>query len=120
MIQQMDPSVRWRGHEALSSGNNSEFLAAKQKLCEHTGIDQGFHNKLLYSSDGLQKWMDVKIFPQGEGPVNTLGAFYRGPRSHVNFNLTEWNVLKGQPPNYVIHNWNGDVSPVVHQHNRFQ
>lgn len=80
-------------------------------------MDQGFHNWLVYSGQ-LDKYMDLKIYQQGEGPVNTVGSFF-GQRAILKFSLTDWKVLKGESPNKFFYNWNGDKSPVIHQADRF-
>ena len=59
---QLDPSMR-------SVGNSSAPTANKNCLVH--GVDQGFHNWLLYSGQ-LSQMMNVKIFQQGEGPVTNL------------------------------------------------
>ena len=84
----------------------------------HAYNSQGFHNWLIYSGV-LDKYMNVKIFQQGEGPVNTVGAFKNGPNALLKFTLEEWGILKGQAPEAFVANWNGDKSPVVHQLDRF-
>lgn len=63
--------------------------------------------------------MNLKIYQQGEGPANTVGAF-TGARAIIQQTLEQWTVLRGQVPNKKVHNWNGDVSPVVHQLDQFQ
>ena len=115
MVEQLDPAVRWRNHPLV---NTSEFLYKVQKQCKHAGIDQGFHNYLLHSKT-LEQWVDVKEMLQGEGMVNTIGAFF-GTKAVVQKNLTEWGILKGKPPQQTFHNWDGQLSPVVHQFDRFQ
>jgi len=77
----------------------------------------GFHNWLIYSGK-LERYMDIKIFQQGEGPVNTVGAF-GGARAVIKWPLEQWGIVKGQKPNKYFYNWNGDKSPVVHQLDRF-
>ncbi len=62
--------------------------------------------------------MDVKMFPQGEGPVNTIGAF-KGDRALVKLDLIQWGILKGEAPNQIFVNGNGDKSPAVHQYDRY-
>ena len=86
--------------------------------CNFHGMDQGFHNWLLYSG-ALDKYMDVRIFAQGEGPVNTVGGFF-GKNKRLTYSLQELRILQGEPPHMSIHNWNGDRSPVVHQLDRFR
>ena len=61
-----------RAHELR---NNTALAHSTQKQCISIGMDQGFHNYLVYSGQ-LDRIMDVKYFPQGEGPVNTLGEFW--------------------------------------------
>ena len=81
-------------------------------------MDQGFHNWLVYSGS-LERFMDLKIYQQGEGPVNTVGSFYPGPNAILKFPLETWRVLRGTGKDKVFHNWNNDISPVVHQMDRF-
>ena len=55
--------------------NNTQYMVKQQKKCISAGMDQGFHNYLLYSNI-LNRVIDIKVFPQGEGPVNTLGTVH--------------------------------------------
>mmetsp|Transcript_17731 Transcript_17731/g.18474 ORF Transcript_17731/g.18474 Transcript_17731/m.18474 type:complete len:389 (-) Transcript_17731:44-1210(-) len=88
--------------------------------CHVIGMDQGLHNWLLFSGR-LRRVMRVKIFSQGEGPVNTVGAFYNGPQGMFKFDIeSDWNILRGPYNERYISNWNGDPSPVVHQLDRFE
>lgn len=107
ITQQLDPRVRY--------GRNT---TESNKQCISLGMDQGFHNWLVYSGQ-LDKYMDLKVYQQGEGPVNTVGAFFPGERALLKFNLKTWNVLRGEAPSMTFHNWNGDLSPVIHQADRF-
>jgi hypothetical protein len=104
ITQQLDPKVRG------GSRTNKECLSI--------GVDQGFHNYLVYSGI-LDRYMDVKISPQGQGPVNTLGAFFNGTYTMLRFDLKTWQVLRGEGKNKYISNWDGKPSPVVHQYDRF-
>lgn len=106
MTQQLDPRARY--------GRNSTLT---NEGCISLGMDQGFHNWLIYSGL-LSKYMEVQVFHQGEGAVNTIGGMH-GPRKVVPFTLSEWNILRGAAPNKKIYNWNGDISPVVHQADRY-
>ena len=83
------------------------------------GVDEGFHNQVLYSGQ-LHKVLNVKMFPQGEGPANNLGGFAVKPSSVVKLDLKAWSVLRGNKPNQTVHNWNGDISPVVHHYSLFK
>jgi hypothetical protein len=112
MIEQIDPSSRKR------FGLNGDITDTPG--CVSVGMDQGFHNWLLHSG-WLKKVMKVKTFYQGEGPVNTVGAFYPGWTAMFKFSLDEqWGILKGTGNQKYIANWNGDPSPVVHQADRFE
>lgn len=111
MIEQIDPTSRQR------FGLNGKITDTPG--CISVGMDQGFHNWLLHSGR-LRKIMKVKMFYQGEGPVNTVGAFYPGWTAMFKFSLEEWGVLKGTGSEKYIANWNGDPSPVVHQADRFE
>jgi hypothetical protein len=108
ITQQLDPKVRY-GKDSTKTN----------KGCISTGMDQGFHNWLVYSGI-LDRYMDVKIFQQGEGPVNTLGAFFPGELAILKFDLKTWKVLRGEGKSKYISNWNGKPSPVVHQFDRFK
>ena len=81
------------------------------------GIDHSFVNYLVYSNK-LRQLLRIKLFMQGEGPVNTLGGLKPNTvAGNVTGSLRSfWNVLDGE--NYVL-NWNGDRSPVVHQLDHF-
>ena len=105
--RQLDPVERWGSGSGKDNSN-----------CISTGMDQGFHNWLVFSGV-LERYIDITIFNQGEGPVNTLGALKPTKESLYHYNLTEWKVMKGQGDQKYIYNWNGDISPVVHQYDRF-
>lgn len=112
MLQQLDISTRYIYEETVPK-------TASQEKCLSLGMDQGFHNFLLYSGQ-LERYMNVKIFHQGEGPVNTVGAF-SGKQSLVKMSLKDWGIAKAEKNSELIsiYNWNGDKSPVVHQFDRY-
>jgi len=60
----------------------------------------------------------MKLFPHGEGPVNIVGGFF-GKNKLLHGTLSEWRVLRGEGKFKYVHNWNGEISPVVHQLDRF-
>ncbi len=62
----------------------------------------------------------ISVFEQGEGPVNTLGGFF-GDSKILKLNLIEVGVFKkaSDGRKITVMNWNGQPSPVVHQHDRF-
>ncbi|KAJ1427489.1 hypothetical protein B484DRAFT_450265 [Ochromonadaceae sp. CCMP2298] len=104
--------------------NNHAFVEGRgtnttssDKNCWGLGVDQAFHNLLLYSGR-LHELMTVKVFPQGEGPANTVGGFY-GDQKILRASLAEWKILRGEAPYQYVHNWNGEISSVVHQLDRF-
>eukprot|EP01038_Epipyxis_sp_PR26KG_P012537 gene12537-16815_t len=105
MNKQMDPEVRY-------NTNNPP-----KDHCLSPGMDQGFHNYLLYSG-GLNKFLDIKIYQQGEGAVNVMGGFW-GSNKILQFSLEQWKIMTGTSPNKFIYNWDGHASPVVHQLNRY-
>ncbi len=81
------------------------------------GADQGFHNYLYYSGK-LQMATSVSkivVFDQGRGRINNLGAMRIKP-------LEEWgngNIVKQLPDGSLqVFNWDGTLSPVVHQFDR--
>lgn len=112
MLEQVDEKSRARyGLNGVVPSNDK---------CFAIGMDQGLHNWLLFSGR-LRRLMKVKVFSQGEGPVNTLGAFYTGPQGMFKFDLEkDWTILRGKEKERYISNWNGDPSPVVHQYDRFE
>jgi hypothetical protein len=111
MMAQVDPITRARYGVDKQVPNRTG--------CISMGMDQGFHNWLMFSGQ-LQRIMKVKVFHQGEGPVNTIGAFFNGHQALLKRSIkTDWGILKGEAPNHYISNWNGDPSPVVHQYDRF-
>ena len=111
ILKQLDVSERY---QYSSEGLPDE---KQQKRCISVGMDQGFHNWLVYSGE-LDKYMNLKIYQQGEGPVNTVGSF-GGARAVIKFSLEKWGIVKGESPNKYFYNWNGDKSPVVHQLDRY-
>ena len=110
MTQQLNPVVRYGINTTVTSN----------KGCMSLGMDQGLHNWLLYSGQ-LETYMDLKVFQQGEGPVNTIGALRVGIRGMFKFDLKTWKIIRGErnQKNITFHNWNGLKSPAVHQYDRF-
>lgn len=107
IVQQLRPEVRWgKGSSKTNAG------------CTSVGMDQGFHNWLIFSGS-LERFMDIKVYQQGEGPVNTVGSFFPGERTILKFPLEQWKVLRGSGNQKVFYNWNNEISPVVHQMDRF-
>jgi hypothetical protein len=107
MTQQLNPKVRY-GKDTTESNDK----------CISLGMDQGFHNWLIYGGV-LEKSMNLRIFPQGEGPVNTVGSFFQGRMAIIKANLTEWQVLRGEGKTRWFSNWDSQPSPVILQMDRF-
>jgi hypothetical protein len=87
-----------------------------------TGADQGFHNYLYYSHK-LSNVLDIHtivIFDQGTGIVNNLGAMRTSPLESWGHGgiLRDLNDANGMRIGYQVLNWDGTVSPVVHQFDR--
>lgn len=55
------------------------------KQCHQFNVesDQGYTNWLYYSGE-LSKSVDVHVFPRGQGPVNTIGAFVGSRHRYAN------------------------------------
>ena len=113
MISQLNPKIRL----GKNNKSNSKSLMTN-KNCISLGMDQGFHNWLIYGGI-LNKFMNIKKFQQGEGPVSTIGAFYQGKNALLKYNLSEWKILRGKNDQKYISNWDNLPSPVVHQADRF-
>ena len=85
------------------------------------GADQGFHNFLYYSHKlmNAEAIHDIVVFDQGSGIVNNMGAMRTK-------DLKEWGNGKAyeeieEPTgkkSVRVYNWDGIVSPVVHQYDR--
>lgn len=76
-----------------------------------TGSDQGFHNYLYYTHKlaNVQAISSLTVWEQGRGIINNLGALRKSPLNEWgNYNLTSHDVT----------NWDGNLSPVVHQWDR--
>lgn len=113
MIDQIKPSTR----------EQAPVINGLDQCIIH-GVDQGFHNYLLYSGQ-LSQLLKVKVFQQGEGPVNTLGAFFSPKHRHPygmsmgKEEVRQYGWFRGEKGNYTIHNWSGDLSPGIHQLDRY-
>lgn len=83
------------------------------------GADQGFHNYLYYSGklQNAQRIRSIAVYDQGRGIVNNMGAMRTKE-------LNEWGngkmVRDEVNGDKTVLNWDGVVSPVVHQFDRFK
>lgn len=116
MIQELNPKRRYGKHTLIDSNDD----------CVSDGMEHGFLHWLVYSGH-LNKFMDVKTYQQGEGPVNNVGSFVgntplRGDSTTPD-NLRTRGVFREQkgssPTRWYVANWNQDPSPVVHQLDRY-
>jgi hypothetical protein len=92
------------------------------------GADQGFHNYLHYSHKlkNVDTIHSIVVFDQGQGIVNNMGALRtkeleewgNGHLVRTETKLGELNPRKLH--RYTVLNWDGSVSPVVHQFDRHQ
>ena len=81
------------------------------------GADQGFHNYLYYSKKlgNAKSIASITVFDQGWGIINNLGAMRKAPlESWGNGKILEYQSVS----NMTILNWDGSISPVVHQFDR--
>ncbi len=92
-----------------------------ESRCKSAGIDQSFALFLVYTNK-LRQALRIKVYPQGEGPVNCLGGnmiskdLPLSPKLITGSLKGFWKLLDNE--NYVV-NWSGERSPVVHQINHF-
>mmetsp|Transcript_30807 Transcript_30807/g.50880 ORF Transcript_30807/g.50880 Transcript_30807/m.50880 type:complete len:481 (-) Transcript_30807:62-1504(-) len=82
-----------------------------ETLVLQKGTDQAFHNYLYYSNklQNVKEIRSVTVFDQGKGIINNLGALR-------DLKLVDLGVYKVEER--LVYNWDGSVSPVVHQWDR--
>jgi hypothetical protein len=90
------------------------------------GADQGFHNYLYYSHKlkNVDAIHAIVVFDQGQGIVNNMGALRtkelnewgNGKMVQIDTKVGESNPRKQFA--YTVLNWDGTISPVVHQYDR--
>jgi hypothetical protein len=90
------------------------------------GADQGFHNYLYYSYkfQYTSTIHTIVVFDQGQGIVNNMGALRTKPLQEwgngkiiqITIDPNESNPRKKE--SYMVLNWDGTPSPVVHQFDR--
>lgn len=75
--------------------------------CSSGGIDHSFINWLVYGNK-LRQMVRIRIFPQGEGAVNTLGGLRPNTVvANISGDIQSfWRVL--DQSGHVL-NWNGEV-----------
>lgn len=79
--------------------------------CFWKGCDQAFHNYLHYNHilEGAEGIGQIKLFDQGKGIINNLGAMRSKP-------LAQWGLLDAKTK--AVLNWDKTLSPVAHQWDR--
>jgi hypothetical protein len=82
--------------------------------CASGGIDHAIINWLGYTNL-LKSILEIKIFTQGEGPVNTVGGLKPNTVLRANISVALETFFKHGR----VLNWNGEPSPVVHQLDHF-
>jgi len=82
------------------------------------GADQGFHNYLYYSNklSNAEAIAKILVQDQGLGIVNNMGALRDKDLSEFG----NGKIIQRTPSAITIYNWDGTVSPVVHQYDRFK
>jgi hypothetical protein len=92
------------------------YLRAMVNEWDETGVlqkgaDQGFHNYLYYSNklENIKEIRSTTVFDQGKGIINNLGALRE-------LKLKDLGIYKEE--DRLVYNWDGSVSPVVHQWDR--
>jgi len=83
------------------------------------GIDQGYHN-YLFNQKVFGTESQIKLWQQGEGPINTVGTVCSRPQGPTNPTGKEHSLddrLKRDDEGWVL-NEDGSKSAVVHQWNR--
>jgi hypothetical protein len=109
------------------------YIRAMVAESDHTGTvlagaDQGFHNFLYYSYKFQYTTTihSIVVFDQGQGIVNNMGALRTKPldqwgNGHIVETITDPNERNPKKKNsYRVLNWDGSLSPVVHQFDRHQ
>ena len=76
-----------------------------------TGSDQGYHNYLYYSQKlrNVHAIESITVWEQGKGLINNLGALRRQT-------LQNWGMYNNE--SHEVYQWDGSLSPVVHQWDR--
>ena len=89
-----------------------EQMRTTKAGCRAYGIDQGYHN-YLFRNGRFGSKKQIKVWPQGEGPVNTVG--YVCQREDGRHSLTD--RLKLNKDGFVL-NDDGSKSAAIHQWDR--
>lgn len=125
LTEQLKPNVRYGNAYLINAEANANAstinMTRRHELCHSAlGVDQGYHNYLVYSGQ-LSTYLNVKIYQQGEGPANSIGGFFGMSNiNQMNLTLREMKILRGDETKAAFYNFNGEVSPIVHQYDRFR
>jgi hypothetical protein len=117
IMGQRDAIMVWSHHMTSQLQEAPGRVVESAQRCISGGIDHAFINYLVYSKT-LKSLLKIKQFPQGSGSVNSLGGLNPDTvRANITGSLhTFWTVLNDEG---MVLNWNGEVSPVVHQLDHF-
>jgi len=90
----------------------------QETRCSGPGIDKAFVNFLVYNNK-VRNTCRTKLYPQGEGSVNSLEGMHPGyPGANITGSIKSfWHMLGDDG---FVRNWNGDIAPVVHQMHHFR
>eukprot|EP01038_Epipyxis_sp_PR26KG_P009066 gene9066-12228_t len=114
MIGSRDAMVVWSRQMTMQLQDAPGRMV--ETRCLSGGIEHSFINYLVYGNK-LRQVMRIRIFPHGEGVVNSLGGL--NPNTVVGNITGSLKYFKVLDENGYILNWNGEVSPVVHQLDHF-
>jgi hypothetical protein len=117
VIGTRDAILVWSHHISSQLQEAPGRQVESTSRCVTGGIEHAFVNWLVYG-DKLRPFFRTKVYPMGEGAVNSLGGL-RPDTVHANITgpLQDfWHVLDDEG---WIRQWTGEKSPVVHQVEHF-
>ncbi|VEU41447.1 unnamed protein product [Pseudo-nitzschia multistriata] len=106
--------------KAIETYLRAEVAESDESKTVIFGADQGFHNYLYYSNKmaNAEAISQILVQDQGLGLVNNMGALRDKPLSEWgNGRMLQEEASEAHPQNTVF-NWDGTVSPIVHQYDR--
>ena len=112
-----DAVLLWSHHISSQLQEAPGRQVESTSRCTTGGIEHAFVNWLVYG-ERLQSFFKTKVYPMGEGAVNSLGGL---KPDTVIANITGplydfWHLLGDDG---WVYNWAGDKSPVIHQVEHF-
>jgi hypothetical protein len=67
----------------------------------------------------LESFAKLVTAKEREACAKICDEFCYGSTKILRASLTEWRILRGEGKFKYVYNWNGEISPVVHQLDRF-